>query len=197
MINPFGSSNSPLFCLQVPFLRKGSAISILLYLLIAPLISAVSWYVGTAYTGWQVGGSQVVRLTVASGFAVSSMMYVSMICLVLVVGLSMCWMNKTYGSRLSPIKAIEFSSYISTPFFIIGLCGLYPIFWLDMFLLIVAIVWSLVILYRDMPLVAGISEERAFMFSSAVVAAGVVAFITLMVMSVLFWGLISPPVFTD
>lgn len=196
-MNPIAVLNNARSPWQALVIGRVEFSSVCSYLLLMPLLPAASWYVGTSYVGWQVGGSNLVKLVPASALTLSTIMYLSMISLMVVVGFSMCWMARTYSAVISPIRAVQFASFISTPFFFLGLSGLYPIFWLDLFLLIIGMVWSLSILYSRLPEVMHIDTERGFMFSSAIVAVGIVAFITLVVMSVLFWGLVSPPLFTD
>jgi hypothetical protein len=162
-----------------------------------PLFSSVAWFYGSTQVGWQLGGSQTVKLAWYSGLSLCVGMYVAMLTMNIFVGSMMQWMAKTYGSNLHALKGIAFSSLISSPFFLLGVCGFYPIFWLDVALLLGAIVWSVYILYSHMAEVANISDEQAFIFSSAVVAVGIVAFISMVVVSVLYMGLVQPPVFVD
>lgn len=170
---------------------------IISYLLIMPLLPGIAWFYGSTQVGWQLGGSQTVKLAWNSGLSLCIGMYVAMLSMNIFVGCMMQWMAKTYGSNLHAFKGIAFSSFISSPFFLLGVCGFYPLFWLDVALLLGAIVWSVYILYSRMAAVANISDEQAFIFSSAVVAVGIVAFISMVVVSVLYMGLVQPPIFVD
>ncbi|MCY4046145.1 MAG: Yip1 family protein [Cellvibrionales bacterium] len=170
---------------------------IVTYLLIMPLLPSIAWFYGSTQVGWQSGGSQTVKLAFSSGLLLCIGMYIALLSMNIFVGSMMHWMAKTYGSNLHAFKGVAFSSFISSPFFLLGVCGFYPMFWLDVALLFAAIVWSVHILYSRMAAVANISDEQAFIFSSAVVAVGIVAFISMVVVSVLFMGLVQPPVFID
>jgi hypothetical protein len=52
-------------------------------------------------------------------------------------------------------------------------------------------------MYLGIPIVMDIPEERGFLFSSAVMAIGLVILICLMVASVFLWDLGAAPAFTD
>ena len=85
----------------------------------------------------------------------------------------------------------------ATPLFLSGLVGFYPVLWIDMLVGVVAISWSVYLLYLGIPIVMAIPEERGFLFSSAVVAIGLVMFIVILVATVILWDFGAAPAFTD
>ena len=59
-----------------------------------------------------------------------------------------------------------------------------------------ALAYTVYLLYTGVPIMMGISEERGFLFSSAVLAVGLVAFVALLAITALLWGMGLEPTFT-
>jgi hypothetical protein len=73
---------------------------------------------------------------------------------------------------------------------------LYPVLWLNMVLGIPALSYSVYLLYSGVPIMMGISTERGFLFSSAVLAVGLVSFVALLAVTAILWGMGLGPQFT-
>jgi hypothetical protein len=106
-------------------------------------------------------------------------------------------MSDTYGANSSLTKGIVIVGLTSTPLFIAGLVGFYPVLWIDLLIGVAAVSWSVYLLYLGIPIVMGIPEERGFLFSSAVVGVALVILICMMVGSVILWDYGAAPAFTD
>ena len=74
---------------------------------------------------------------------------------------------------------------------------LVPILWLNFLLGLPALGYTVVLLYTGLPIMMGISQEKGFLFSSAVLAVGLVALVTMMVTTALLWGYGFAPQFVD
>ena len=94
-------------------------------------------------------------------------------------------------------KGIVITGLTSTPLFIAGLVGFYPLLWIDLLIGVGAVSWSVYLMYLGIPIVMDIPEERGFLFSSAVVGVAMVILICLMVGSVILWDFGAAPAFTD
>ncbi|MBA6412558.1 YIP1 family protein [Parahaliea sp. F7430] len=172
--------------------------TLILYPCLMALLPAIAWYYGTSRIGWSVGdGGQAIKLTMESARQISILFYLGMVACVLAIGYFVHWMSRTYGADSSFAKGIVVAGLTATPLFIAGLVGFYPVLWVDLLIGVVAISWSIYLLYLGIPIVMGIPEERGFLFSSAVVAIGLVILIGLMVTSVILWDMGAAPAFTD
>lgn len=172
--------------------------TLILYPCLMALLPAIAWYYGTSRIGWSVGdGGQAIKLTMESARQISILFYLGMVACVLAIGYFVHWMSRTYGADSSFAKGIVVAGLTATPLFIAGLVGFYPVLWVDLLIGVVAISWSIYLLYLGIPIVMGIPEERGFLFSSAVVAIGLVILIGLMVISVILWDMGAAPAFTD
>lgn len=179
-------------------LPESSFRTLILYPCFLAILPAVAWYYGTSQVGWTVGDQgETIKLTVASARQICILFYLGMLCAVAVIGYFIHWMSDTYGADSSLTKGIVITGLTSTPLFIAGLVGFYPLLWLDLLIGVAAVSWSVYLLYLGIPIVMKIPEERGFLFSSAVVGVALVMLICLMVGSVILWDFGAAPAFTD
>jgi len=171
--------------------------TMVLYPCIMALLPAVAWYHGTTVVGWKVADGDAIRLTRDSALPIVILFYFAMVGAVAVIGYFIHWMSETYGADSSFAKGIAITGFTATPLFMAGLCGFYPMLWLDMLLGVAAVSWSTYLLYLGIPIVMDIPEERGFLFSSAVIAICLVMVICIMVGTVILWDFGAAPVFTD
>ncbi|POP51346.1 Yip1 family protein [Zhongshania marina] len=169
----------------------------LLYAIIFALGPCVAWYYGATKIGWTVGDGEIVLLTEASALRIVIAFYIAMLGSLAIIGYFIHWMAETYGSQSSMTKGMVVASYTATPLFIAGLCGFYPIFWLDLLLGIASLSWAVYLLYIGIPAVMGIPAERGFLYASAVVGVCMVIFMALMGSVVILWEMGLAPVFID
>lgn len=171
---------------------------LLFYPFLLALLPSVAWYFGTTVTGWGVGSAEgITRLTAESAFRLIGAFYFTMITSIVVVGYAISWMAKTYNVETTVSKGIAVSAFASTPLFIMGLVGFYPLLWLDLSLGIFALCWSVYLLYTGMPVVMKIPRELGFLYTSAIIAVCSVILMCIMGGSVILWDNGFMPVFTD
>jgi hypothetical protein len=91
---------------------------------------------------------------------------------------------------------VVLAAYTATPLFLIGIMELYPVLWLNMVVGIVALSYTVYLLFSGVPIMMDISEDRGFLFSSAVLAVGLVAFVGLLAVTAILWGMGLEPQFT-
>jgi len=179
-------------------LPEDSFRTLLLYPCFLAILPAVAWYYGTSRVGWTVGDQgETIKLTVESARQITILFYLAMLGSVAVIGHFVHWMSDTYGADSSLTKGIVIVGLTSTPLFIAGLVGFYPLLWIDLLIGVAAVSWSVYLLYLGIPIVMGIPEERGFLFSSAVVGVALVILICMMVGSVILWDYGAAPAFTD
>jgi uncharacterized membrane protein (DUF485 family) len=183
---------------SVAALDESSLRTLLIYPCLLAILPAVAWYYGTTEIGWTVGDhGEVIRLTRESARQICILFYLTMLACIAVIGYFVHWMAATYGAQSSVTRGIVIIGLAATPLLLAGLTGFYPILWLDMLIGVVAVSWSVYLMYLGIPIVMNIPEERGFLFSSAVLAIAMVILICLMVGSVILWDLGAAPAFTD
>jgi hypothetical protein len=172
--------------------------TLLLYPCMLAILPAVAWYYGTTEVGWTVGVyGEPIRLTSESARQICILFYLTMIACVAIIGYCIHWMAATYGAQSTATRGMVIAGITATPLFIAGLTGFHPLLWLDMLIGVIALCWSVYLMYLGIPIVMQIPEERGFLFSSAVLAIAMVILICLMVGSVILWDFGAAPAFTD
>lgn len=172
--------------------------TLLLYPCILAIFPAVAWYYGTSVVGWTVGEhGESIKLTPESARQICILFYITMVTCVAIIGYSIHWMASTYGAQSTITRGIVTAGLIATPLFVAGLTGFHPVLWLDLLLGVIAVSWSVYLMYLGIPIMMKIPEERGFLFSSAVLAIAMVILICLMVGSVILWDFGAAPAFTD
>jgi len=168
-----------------------------LHVMVLAAIPAISGFIGTTQFGWQIGVGDPVKLTLASAGMISIMYYFAMLVGVYAIGWMIHWMGKTYDADVPLAQCVVLAAYTATPLFLIGIMELYPVLWLNMVVGIVALAYTVFLLYSGVPIMMDISEDRGFLFSSAVLAVGLVAFVGLLAVTALLWGMGLEPQFTQ
>jgi hypothetical protein len=169
----------------------------LTHVLILAAVPAVSAYIGTSQVGWSIGSRAPVMLTEASAMQLTIMSYLAMLAGVAVMGAFINWMSRTYDASPSMAQCVVFAAYTATPLFIGGLAALYPNIWLAMFVGTAAICYTVYLLYVGIPTFMNIPSDEGFLFSSSVLAVGLVMLVSMIALSVILWGHGLGPVYTS
>lgn len=197
LINPLGILFSPTKQWQ-SFASASNFAAFIPYLLIMSVLPCAAWYYGTIHTGWQVGDGDTIRLTEQSAFGIAVALYIAILFFISTIGYAIHWMSDVYGSKDSSIlKGVGFTALTATPFFILGLVGVYPLLWLDMLLGLVGITWSTYLLYTGLPVALNIPKERGFLYASALLAVILVNFMIILGATTILWDAGIIPVFAD
>lgn len=158
------------------------------HVLFLALIPPVSMYLGTTKIGWRIGNGAPVMLTESSAAVMSFLMYLAILAGVAVIGVFINWMARTYDSSPGLARCIVFAAYTATPLFFAGLCALYPNVVLAMLVGIVAVFYTVYLLYMGIPIFMKIPEDEGFIYSSSILTIGLVMFVSIMAITVLIWS---------
>lgn len=167
------------------------------HVLILAAIPVVSAYIGTTRVGWSVAGGEAVRLTESSALQMTVLSYLAMLAGIAAMGAFIHWMSRTYDAKPTLTDSIVFAAYCATPLFIGGLAALYPNLWLAMAVGTAAVCYTAYLLYVGIPTFMNIPKEEGFMFSSSVLAVGLVVLVAMMAISVVLWGFGIGPVYSS
>jgi hypothetical protein len=146
--------------------------------------------------GIHLGVGDPIRITGDSAFAIAVIYYLALLVGVFSIGWVIHLLGKAY-EVVKPIPlCIALAAYTATPLFLIGLMQVYPVLWLNMLLGLPALAYTVYLLYSGLPIMMEIPTERGFLYSSAVLAVGLVALVSMLAMTALLWGMGLQPVFT-
>ncbi len=163
--------------------------------LVLAAIPAISAFIGTTQFGWSIGGGDAVKLTESSAFQLTLLSYLAMLAGVAVMGGFIHWMSRTYDANPTLIQCIVFAAYTATPLFVGGLAALYPHIWLGMVVGTAAICYTTYLLYVGLPTFMNIPSDEGFLFSSSVLAVGLVVLVAIIALSVIMWGMGVGPIY--
>ncbi|WP_330925235.1 Yip1 family protein [Candidatus Sororendozoicomonas aggregata] len=153
-------------------------------------IPALCTYYGTTTVGWQLPGSDMVtRLSQDSARSMAILAWLAMLAGIAIMGWAIQWMSQTFNTKTDLSHCITFSSYAALPLFFAGICGLYPSLWLLMSVSILAASVSAWLLYTGLPIYMGIPREQGFLYASSILCIGLVVLVSLMIITVIFWGM--------
>jgi len=166
------------------------------HVLLLAAIPPLAGYIGTTQVGWQVVSREVNRLTPQSALWIAILSYVTILVAVFTVGKLIHWMGQTYGAKQTLPQCIALAAYTATPLFLIGIMLVYPLLWFNLLIGLPALAYTVYLLYTGVPIVMGIPKERGFLFSSAVLAVGLVMLVAVLAATVILWDIGVGPAFT-
>ncbi|WP_096361982.1 Yip1 family protein [Sulfuricaulis limicola] len=165
------------------------------HVLLLATIPPLAGYFGTTQVGWQVVTREVQKLTPESALWIAILSYLTILVAVFFIGKMIHWMGQTYGAKQTLPQCIALAAYTATPLFLSGLMLLYPLLWLNLLIGLPVLGYSVYLLYTGVPIVMGIPEERGFLFSTAVLAVGLVTLVAVLVATVILWDIGIGPVY--
>ncbi|MBB3169346.1 Yip1 family protein [Simiduia aestuariiviva] len=165
------------------------------YAIVLALLPAIAWYVGTTEFGWQAAAGGVTYLAEHSALSLVGAFYFSLLIAVATIGYFIHWMSKTYDVKVDPLKGFVMASFIATPIFIAGVAGMYPQLWVNVLFVVAAVAYAVHLLYTGLPIMFDLPEERGHVFAASVVGMSMIVIASMATGLMLYWNMVSPPVF--
>jgi hypothetical protein len=169
----------------------------MLYPVILALLPTFAWYYGTTQVGWRIADGHIIRLAEHSGLAIAVCFYLAQIAAIWIIGYLVHWMSNTYGAITTPAKGMALVGFTATPILLAGVVGFVPNFAVDLMVGILAVSYSVYLLYVGIPIAMQLPAERGFLYASAVVGVSLVIVVSVMGASLILWSFGLEPVFTD
>jgi len=163
--------------------------------LILALIPPVSGFIGTTQFGWQIGTAEAVKLSQNSALAISIAYYIAIVAGIYLMGRGIQWMGTTYIKEVGLPESVALAAFVAMPLLLIGIFELYPILWVNFLLGLVALGYSVYLLYSGLPILLEVPEGKGFLYASAVLGFGMVALVALLGLTAIFWGVGLEPSF--
>lgn len=174
---------------------KGTA-EVLVILALLALIPAVSLFIGTTQVGWSLTpGGDAVKLGMISALNSSIAFYLALCFALGLMGFTIRWMEKTYGGHASLERCMNLTLYTATPLLLAGFAGLYPMLWFCVAVGIVALAYSIFLLFTGVPIIMKIPEERGFLFCVSILTVGLIILVGLRSATAFLWGTLTPLIY--
>lgn len=155
-------------------------------------IPAISMFIGTTQVGWSIAGNEYVKLDVMSALPAAVAFYFAMLVAVGFIAVSIRWMERSFGGGASFEDCLSLTAYTATPLFLSGIAALYPVLWVSVSVGLVAVLYSIYLLYTGVPIIMRIPEDRAFMFTTSVLTVGLCTLVGILISSVILWSTVIP-----
>jgi hypothetical protein len=152
-------------------------------LLMPPVCAAVGGYA----FGWRLGTAAPLYLDFAQSLSVSLFYLLALWFGFFSTVFLARWMGKTYDADVSLRSCSALLTVVSAPLAVASLAHLYPNVFFNVLVLIPAVIWSMTLLYRGLPVVLRIPPERGMLMSSALVGWLLVAAVSLLGLSAGLW----------
>ena len=175
--------------------RHESLMYSLVHILTVALIPAICGYYAVAHIGWTIGAGDPIKLTQESAMMMSVAMYFALIGGVFALAYLIHWMAKTFDSTPNFTQSLELAAYTATPLLMVGITALLPVLWFVVVAGIIAMCYSVYLLYSGVPIMMNIEEGKGFIYSSSVVTCGLVLLVGIMAASAVMWGIGFGPEF--
>jgi hypothetical protein len=167
----------------------------LIHILTVSLIPAVCSYYATAHIGWTIGVGDPIKISADSAQLMAVSMYIGLIVGVFALAYLIQWMAKTFDAKPDFVQALELAAYTATPLLMVGITALFPVLWFVALAGIIAVSYSVYLLYSGVPIMMNIPEDKGFIYSSSVVTCGLVLLVTLMAATAMMWTMGFGPEF--
>lgn len=161
----------------------------LTHLLFLAAIPPFALLVGTTQFGWSFVGKEFYYLTFESALPLALGFYAALLVGMFFIAYTTYWMERTFGAEASLERCLLFTTFTSTPMFLSGLIGIIPILWLNVFVVMAAVSYTIYLLYSGVPIFMNIPEERGFIFATSILTVGMCALVGLMAATAIIWGM--------
>lgn len=161
----------------------------LTHLLFLAAIPPFALLVGTTQVGWSFVGKEFYYLSFDSALPLAGAFYLALLAGMFFIAYTTYWMERTFGAEASLERCLLFTTFTSTPMFLSGIIGLIPILWLDVFVVMAAVSYTVYLLYAGVPIFMNIPEERGFIFASSILTVGLCGLVGMMAATVIIWGM--------
>ena len=173
---------------QVIEKRHESLLYSLVHILTIALIPSICGYFAAAHIGWAIGTGDPILLSESDAILMAVIFYCTLIVGVFALSYLIHWMAKTFDSAPDFIQSLELAAYTATPLLMVGITALYPVLWFVVMSCVVAMAYSVYLLYSGVPIMMNIPEEKGFIYASSVVTCGLVLLVGLVAAVIVLWG---------
>lgn len=160
-------------------------------MLILAAVPTIYSLVGINQIGWSLAGNEFNRVTLVDALPMALAFYALIIVFTLLMAYFTFAMERAFGKEASFGRCLLFVTYTATPMYIAGVIGLVPIVWLSVLVLLMAVSYSLYLLYLGIPIYMNIDEGKGYVVSTSIISAGLCMLVMFNVLTVVMWTLIT------
>ena len=144
-------------------------------------------YLGTSKFGWRLGTTEPLLLQKELLFGISFAYFCALLFGFISAAIVSKWMATTYGARHSLGIHFAMITVVGAPLAVGSIIHLYPDVFINILVLIPALIWSMYLLYRGLPIVLHTTPERGMLMASSLIGYLLVAVVSLLGVTVFLW----------
>jgi hypothetical protein len=144
-------------------------------------------YIGGLRNGWDLGAANPLVLNESELQIVSLLYFLVLLVSFVSTAVVSQWMSETYGARRSLGVHMALVAILAAPVTVGSVIHLYPHVFINLLVLIPALIWAMYLLYAGLPIALGIPPERGMLMSSSLVGWLLIGFVTLLGVTVSLW----------
>ena len=145
-------------------------------------------YFGAVKHGWNLGTIEPLHFSNDTLLAISAAYFIALLIGFVSTAIVSRWMASTYGARQSFGIHLAMITIVGAPIALGSIIHLYPNVFINILVLVPAILWSMYLLYKGLPIVLHTTPERGMLMASSLVGYFLVAFVSLLGITVVLWG---------
>ena len=145
-------------------------------------------YLGASKFGWRLGAVEPLYLPSNILLSISISYYLTLLFGFISTALVSQWMSATYGARESLRTHFAIITIVGAPLIVGSVIHLYPHAFINLLVLVPVMIWSMSLLYRGLHLALGITPEKGMLMASALIAYLLVAFVSLLGITMFLWS---------
>ena len=152
------------------------------------LLPPVFAFVGAANFGWRLGADEPLVLDTGQLALVSLGYFFALLAGFVGAACAARWMAPTYGATEHFGRHLGLVAVVAAPLAAGAVAHLFPHVFLNLLVLIPALIWSMYLLYTGLPVALGTSPERGMLMASSLIGFLLVAVVILLGVTVALWG---------
>lgn len=151
------------------------------------LVPPIFAYIGTTTFGWHLG-VEPLFLTPSAAAAIAAAYFALLLVGFLSAGFVAHWMASTYSADASFGRSFALIALVGAPLTVGSIVHLYPHALINVVVLVPTLIWSMYLLYRGLPIVLKTDPAHGMLMASSLVAYLLVAWVTLLGITVVLWS---------
>jgi hypothetical protein len=144
-------------------------------------------YLGTAWFGWRLGVEPIL-LPASTALAIAGAYFVLLLVGFLSAAFVSRWMASTYDADRSFGRSFALVTLAGAPLTVGSIVHLYPHAFINVLVLVPTLIWSMYLLYRGLPVALKTDPARGMLMASSLIAYLLVAWVSLLGITVVLWS---------
>ena len=141
-------------------------------------------FVGASIFGWRLGAAQPLYLPSDALTLISIAYFFTLLFGFVSTAFVGRWMAPTYGARNGFGIHLALVGIVAAPMVADSICHLFP----HVFVNLLALIWSMYLLYKGLPIILKTGPERGMLMASALIGYLLVGAVTLLGLTVALWA---------